>query len=116
MLVMAEGFRDNAPTTAAQAATIILDGVRAGEWRILVGDDAHLLDEAVRADPEAAYEPEFMERLRGPGRVHGDANVAGVAVVAPAIDRARRRQPARRTGEPPVRRRRAPASAPTATR
>ena len=33
-------FRDNAPTTAAQAATIILDGVRNDEWRILVGEDA----------------------------------------------------------------------------
>src|SRR5262249_52033453 len=32
-------FRDSAPTSAAQAATIILDGVRAEKWRILVGDD-----------------------------------------------------------------------------
>jgi NAD(P)-dependent dehydrogenase (short-subunit alcohol dehydrogenase family) len=64
MLKRAEGFRDNAPTTAAQAATIILDGVRAGTWRILVGDDAVTLDEMVRADPEGAYEPAFMERLR----------------------------------------------------
>jgi len=48
-------FRDNAPVTAEQAATIILDGVRAGKWRILVGEDAVTLDEAVRADPEAAY-------------------------------------------------------------
>ena len=47
-----EMFRDNAPMTAAQAATVILDGVRAGRWRILVGDDARQLDEAVRADPE----------------------------------------------------------------
>jgi NAD(P)-dependent dehydrogenase (short-subunit alcohol dehydrogenase family) len=67
MVMMAEGFRDNAPTTAGQAATIILDGVRAGRWRILVGEDAHVLDEAVRADPEAAYEPEFLERLRAKG-------------------------------------------------
>jgi NAD(P)-dependent dehydrogenase (short-subunit alcohol dehydrogenase family) len=67
MVAMAEGFRDNAPTTAAQAATIILDGVRAGTWRILVGDDAHILDEAVRADPEQAYEPAFLERLRAKG-------------------------------------------------
>ena len=67
MLAMAEGFRDNAPMTAAQAATIILDGVRAGDWRILVGDDAQVLDEAVRADPADAYEPEFMDRLRGEG-------------------------------------------------
>ena len=28
---------------------------RAGKWRILVGDVAHALDKAVRADPEAAY-------------------------------------------------------------
>jgi NAD(P)-dependent dehydrogenase (short-subunit alcohol dehydrogenase family) len=50
------GFRDNAPLTAAQAATIILDGVRSGAWRILVGEDAKQLDEAVRARPEAAYD------------------------------------------------------------
>jgi hypothetical protein len=29
--------------------------VRTGKWRILVGDDARALDEAVRADPENAY-------------------------------------------------------------
>ena len=51
-----EGFRDSAPLSAAGAATVILDGVRAGKWRILVGDDAHELDEQVRADPEAAYD------------------------------------------------------------
>ncbi len=56
MKMMGEGFRDNAPTTAAQAATIILDAVRAGQWRILVGDDAVALDESVRNDPIAAYE------------------------------------------------------------
>ena len=38
-----------------------------GEWRILVGDDAHILDEAVRADPTNAYEPAFLERLRAQG-------------------------------------------------
>jgi NAD(P)-dependent dehydrogenase (short-subunit alcohol dehydrogenase family) len=54
--MMAEGFKNNAPTTAAQAATIILDGVRAGRWRILVGDDAEKLDAAVRANPEHAYD------------------------------------------------------------
>lgn len=53
-------FRDSAPLSAAQAATIILDGVREGKWRILVGDDAHALDEAVRADPLAAYGPEGL--------------------------------------------------------
>jgi NAD(P)-dependent dehydrogenase (short-subunit alcohol dehydrogenase family) len=49
-------FRDSAPLSAAQAATIILDGVRAGKWRILVGDDAQLLDEKVRIAPEDAYD------------------------------------------------------------
>jgi NAD(P)-dependent dehydrogenase (short-subunit alcohol dehydrogenase family) len=48
-------FRDNAPTSAAEAATVILDGVKAGTWRILVGDDAVKLDAAVRANPLAAY-------------------------------------------------------------
>ncbi|MCZ6500982.1 MAG: SDR family NAD(P)-dependent oxidoreductase [Gammaproteobacteria bacterium] len=52
-------FRDNAPLTAAQASTIILDGVRSNSWRILVGEDAHRLDNQVRANPEAAYEPDF---------------------------------------------------------
>jgi NAD(P)-dependent dehydrogenase (short-subunit alcohol dehydrogenase family) len=55
MEMMANMFRDNAPVSSAQAATIILDGVRTGKWRILVGDDAHRLDEEVRADPENAY-------------------------------------------------------------
>lgn len=63
----AESFRDNAPTTAAQAATIILDGVRAKKWRILVGDDAHHLDAMVRATPEEAYETSFMDDLRANG-------------------------------------------------
>jgi NAD(P)-dependent dehydrogenase (short-subunit alcohol dehydrogenase family) len=49
-------FKDNAPLSAAEAAAIILDGVRSGAWRILVGEDAKKLDEAVRARPEAAYD------------------------------------------------------------
>jgi len=60
---MARRFLEDAPTTAAQAATIILDGVKAGRWRILVGDDAHKMDAAVRNDPEAAYTPEFYDML-----------------------------------------------------
>jgi NAD(P)-dependent dehydrogenase (short-subunit alcohol dehydrogenase family) len=57
-------FREEAPTTAAQAAKIILDGVKADRWRILVGDDAHELDERVRQTPEQAYTPEFYESFR----------------------------------------------------
>jgi NAD(P)-dependent dehydrogenase (short-subunit alcohol dehydrogenase family) len=56
-------FRDDAPTTAAQAATIILGGVKAGTWRILVGEDAGRMDNMVRADPEHAYEPDFFQRM-----------------------------------------------------
>jgi NAD(P)-dependent dehydrogenase (short-subunit alcohol dehydrogenase family) len=55
MAMFADMFRDNAPMSAAEAATVILEGVKAGAWRILVGDDAHQLDEAVRADPVAVY-------------------------------------------------------------
>ncbi len=62
-------FRENAPTTAGQAATIILDGVKAGKWRILVGEDAHRLDERVRANPEAAYEPEFAMAMAEDGEL-----------------------------------------------
>ena len=57
----ARSFRDEAPTTAAQAAKIILDGVKADRWRILVGDDAHMLDERVRKAPEEAYTPQFFQ-------------------------------------------------------
>jgi NAD(P)-dependent dehydrogenase (short-subunit alcohol dehydrogenase family) len=57
----ARSFREEAPTSAAQAARIILDGVKAGKWRILVGEDAHKLDERVRRTPEQAYEPEFYQ-------------------------------------------------------
>ena len=57
----ARSFLEDAPTTAAQAAKIILDGVKAGKWRILIGDDAHKLDERVRKTPEQAYEPEFYQ-------------------------------------------------------
>lgn len=57
----ARSFREDAPTSAAQAAKIILDGVKAGKWRILVGDDAHKLDEWVRRSPERAYDQEFYD-------------------------------------------------------
>jgi NAD(P)-dependent dehydrogenase (short-subunit alcohol dehydrogenase family) len=49
-------FRDKAPVTAAEAAAVILDGVRSGAWRILIGEDAKLIDARVRAKPEAAYD------------------------------------------------------------
>jgi NAD(P)-dependent dehydrogenase (short-subunit alcohol dehydrogenase family) len=60
----ARNFLEQAPTSAAAAAKIILDGVKAGRWRILVGDDAHKLDERVRQSPEEAYTPEFYNSYR----------------------------------------------------
>jgi NAD(P)-dependent dehydrogenase (short-subunit alcohol dehydrogenase family) len=51
-----QGFYDTAPLSAAAAAAIILDGVRSGAWRILVGADARGLDEYVRARPDDAYD------------------------------------------------------------
>ncbi len=56
-------FRDKAPTSAAQAASIILNDVKAGRWRILVGDDAYRIDAKVRAKPENAYEHNFLESI-----------------------------------------------------
>jgi hypothetical protein len=57
----ARQFREEAPMTAAAAATVILDGVKADRWRILVGRDAHLIDDRVRQAPEDAYDVEFFE-------------------------------------------------------
>jgi NAD(P)-dependent dehydrogenase (short-subunit alcohol dehydrogenase family) len=64
LVMQGEAFRDDAPTTAGDAATIILDGVRAGRWRILVGDDAEVLDRMVREEPENAYTEDFSTRLQ----------------------------------------------------
>ena len=61
-------FRHKAPLTAAAAATIILDGVRSGAWRIIVGEDAKTLDAAVRAEPEAAYDYATLARLAAESR------------------------------------------------
>ena len=52
--------------TATQAATIILDGVRSGAWRVLVGEEAKMLDEQVRANPEAPFNYENYAEMYGP--------------------------------------------------
>jgi NAD(P)-dependent dehydrogenase (short-subunit alcohol dehydrogenase family) len=57
----ARRFKDEAPMTAAAAATVILSGVKAERWRILVGHDAHRLDTLVRQNPEAAYDEAFFQ-------------------------------------------------------
>jgi NAD(P)-dependent dehydrogenase (short-subunit alcohol dehydrogenase family) len=57
-------FKDKGRLTAAEAATIILDGVRSGAWRILVGEDAAFVDERVRGNPDSAYDyPELFKDL-----------------------------------------------------
>jgi NAD(P)-dependent dehydrogenase (short-subunit alcohol dehydrogenase family) len=61
MTERARRFLEEAPTTAAEAATIILDGVRAERWRILVGQDAERIDALVRQSPERAYETDFFD-------------------------------------------------------
>jgi hypothetical protein len=38
--------------------------VRAGAWRILIGKDAKMIDAAVRAKPEAAYD-DYAELFAG---------------------------------------------------
>jgi hypothetical protein len=70
-------FRDNAPTSAAEAATIILDGVRSEQWRILVGEDAQLLDRLVREQAETAYELSFFGKVLEAG--HFSAAVGAVS-------------------------------------
>ncbi len=74
MQQQANDFRDKAPTSASQAANIILDGVRNDRWRILVGDDAHTLDAMVRAEPERAYEADFLTNLRAHGHLNSITN------------------------------------------
>ena len=68
-LERARRFRDEAPTTAAAAAKIILDGVKAERWRILVGEDAHRIDERVRAIAGARLRRRVLPELCGRGRL-----------------------------------------------
>ncbi len=71
-----QGFHDSAPLSAAGAATVILDGVRSGAWRILVGADAHSLDEFVRAHPDDAYD---YAKLTAAASEAGEKDPASVA-------------------------------------
>jgi NAD(P)-dependent dehydrogenase (short-subunit alcohol dehydrogenase family) len=54
-------FLEEAPMSAAEAATVILDGVKADRWRILVGEDAKKIDQLVRQSPEQAYDVDFFQ-------------------------------------------------------
>jgi hypothetical protein len=63
--------------SAAQAATIILDGVRSGAWRILVGEEAKMLDDQVRANPEAPFNYENYAEMYGPLIAQAQAEASG---------------------------------------
>jgi hypothetical protein len=67
MAAGAQAFRDMAPMSAAEASAFILASVQRGDWRILVGDDAVILDELVRENPKDAYLPEFHEKVQARG-------------------------------------------------
>ncbi len=67
MAAGAQAFRDSAPMSAAEASAFILASVQRGDWRILVGDDAVILDELVRENPKDAYLPEFHEKVQARG-------------------------------------------------
>jgi NAD(P)-dependent dehydrogenase (short-subunit alcohol dehydrogenase family) len=58
-----DGFRETAPLGPAQAAEQILQAVRDGRWRLLIGDDARAIDRAAREHPDELYQPSFLERL-----------------------------------------------------
>jgi NAD(P)-dependent dehydrogenase (short-subunit alcohol dehydrogenase family) len=49
-----------------EVAAAILEGVKSGQWRVLIGDWTRLVDEAVRANPAGAYDEDFIARLYSP--------------------------------------------------
>ena len=67
MAAGAQAFRDSAPMSAAEASAFILASVQRGDWRILVGDDAVILDEMVRENPKDAYLPDFHQKIQARG-------------------------------------------------
>jgi NAD(P)-dependent dehydrogenase (short-subunit alcohol dehydrogenase family) len=79
---LAEGFRDLAPMTAKDATAVILEAVRHDKWRILVGEDAKILDEMVRQDPQGAYSIDFFDKLNERGILGG--LTGGLAAQPPA--------------------------------
>lgn len=58
----------------AEAARIILDGVQQNQWRILIGSDTKTLDHLVRQSPDAAYDPDFVNRWRAANRDFSDSD------------------------------------------
>lgn len=49
-------FADYRPVSSTTAAAAILEAVREGRWRVVIGHDAQAVDERVRTDPWTAYD------------------------------------------------------------
>jgi NAD(P)-dependent dehydrogenase (short-subunit alcohol dehydrogenase family) len=47
---------DYRPVTAKTAAAKMIQAIRNGEWRVVIGDDAEAIDAFVRRDPWSAYD------------------------------------------------------------
>ena len=71
-----DAFRDQG-FLPVQAAAIILDGVRSGAWRILVGEEAKMLDEQARANPEAPFNYDNYAEMYGPLIAQAQAEASG---------------------------------------
>jgi NAD(P)-dependent dehydrogenase (short-subunit alcohol dehydrogenase family) len=56
-------FENHAPVSAAEAAQQMLQGVREGRWRILIGKDAVRIDALARSYPEELYQPAFLATM-----------------------------------------------------
>lgn len=62
---MAKGFEEVAPTTASEAAIIILKGIAQKKARILIGKDARSIDRFTRIFP-STYEKYILSRIDNP--------------------------------------------------
>jgi len=60
-----DSFRETAPLSPAQAAEQILGAVQKGQWRLLVGEDAKLIEKVARENPDGLYELPFLLELSG---------------------------------------------------
>ena len=49
-------FADYRPVTAAAASRTVLEAIRRGDWRVVIGADAEAIDDRIRADPWTAYD------------------------------------------------------------
>ncbi|MEO8696261.1 MAG: SDR family NAD(P)-dependent oxidoreductase [Acidimicrobiales bacterium] len=79
-------FDTSGTLSSAQAATTILDGLRAGKWRIVVGYDLFIVDRVVRRHPTWAF---AMERRRV--KYYAAVRDGGPMLATMARDRIRRR-------------------------